>query len=96
MDTAGPFGSFGFETPSQNGSGAVAFSASLDGSNEYGLYVGPDPETDRVVGPGDALAGSTVFNAVGCGEALNDIGQLGFQAQLADGRTVIARADPQV
>ena len=44
-------------------------------------------------GPGTRLAGSIVFHVSACGEALNEVGDLAFQAQFDDGRTVIVRAD---
>lgn len=94
-DTTGPFESFGFGGPSLNVHGDVAFTAALDGSFETGLYVGPDPEADRVIGPGDPLDGSVVTNVVACNEALNDHGELAFFAQLEDGRMVVYRATPR-
>jgi hypothetical protein len=90
-DTSGKFGSFGFRSPSINLSGQVAYAASLDGITPTGLYVG---RGRPVVEVGDALGGSTVANVVACTEAFNDHGQLGFVAQLDDGRTLVVRADP--
>lgn len=92
-DTTGPFAFFGFGGPSLNDQGLVAFTANLD-SGEQGLFVGPDPVADRVVGTGDTLDGSIVANVSACREALNNSGELVLQAQLDDGRTVIAVASP--
>jgi hypothetical protein len=91
VDSTGPFRFFGFGGPALNDQGQAAFSASLD-TDEQGLFIGPDPVADRVIGTGDALDGSTVTNVVFCREGLNNRGQLAFQAQLADERTVIFRA----
>lgn len=94
VDTAGPFMNINVSTvPSINDSGTVAFTASLDDLRK-GLFIGPDPDADRVVLLGDALAGSKVKDLAACGQSLNDVGQLAFTAELADGRAVIVRADP--
>jgi len=74
--------------PSLNNGGMVAFLA--DGS----IRTGPDPLADRVTGAGDTLFGSTVVGVLMDKESLNDIGQIAFFYELADGRTGIARADP--
>ena len=103
-DTSGPFQSFGFTfvgftPPALNNSGDVAFFADLD-SGGSGIFVGPDPVADRVVGTGDTLDGLTVTNLRICDEGLNDSGQLAFQAtfndpSLPDGRRVaVYRATP--
>ena len=103
-DTSGPFQSFGFTfvgftPPALNNNGDVAFFADLD-SGGSGIFVGPDPVTDRVIGTGDTLDGSTVTNLRFCDEGLNDSGQLAFQAtfddpSVPDGRRVaIYRATP--
>ena len=94
-DTSGPFSDFGFfGAPSINDSGDVVFNATLDGEFGSGIYTGRDPVADRVIRPGDALAGSTVTSAFICSEGLNNAGQLAFVAQLEDGRTVVVRATP--
>ena len=91
-DRSGQFGSFGFHTPSINAAGTVAYTASLGFSNFTGAYVGKQGRP--VVEVGDALAGSTVVNVVGCTEMLNDSGQVAVSVNLDDGRTVVVRADP--
>jgi hypothetical protein len=94
VDDKGPFASFQtFAGPSINDSGVVAFGASLDDGTS-GIFIGPDPVSDRVIGTGDALAGSTVSNLTVCWEGLNDSGQIVFKAELDDGRTVIVLATP--
>ena len=103
-DTSGPFQSFGFTfvgftPPALNNNGDVAFFAELD-SGGSGVFVGPDPVADRVVGTGDTLDGSAVTNLRFCDEGLNDSGQLVFQAtfddpSVPDGvRVAIYRATP--
>jgi hypothetical protein len=102
-DTSGPFQSFGFffgfTPPALNNNGDVAFFAELD-SGGSGIFVGPDPVADRVIGTGDTLDGSTVRDLRFCDEGLNDSGQLAFEATFDDpsvpeGRRVsIYRATP--
>ena len=98
-DTRGDFASFGFRPPSLNDNGDVAFLADLD-SGGSGIFVGPGPVEDRVIGTGDTLDGSTVQNLVFCEEGLNDSGQLAFIAQLEDPdspegfRVAVFRATP--
>jgi hypothetical protein len=103
-DTSGPFQSFGFTfvgftPPALNNNGDVAFFADLD-SGGSGIFVGPDPVADRVVGTGDTLDGSTVTNLRICDEGLNDSGQLAFQATFNDSsvpegvRVAVFRATP--
>jgi hypothetical protein len=103
-DTSGPFQSFGFTfvgftPPALNNNGDVAFFADLD-SGGSGIFVGPDPVADRVIGTGDTLDGSTVTNLRFCDEGLNDSGQLAFQATFNDPsvpegvRVAVYRATP--
>jgi hypothetical protein len=92
-DTNGPFAFFDFGGPSINASGVVAFTATHD-DGWQGIFTGPDPAADRVIRTGERLAASRVTNLVFCRQGLNNAGQLAFAAQLADGRTVIARANP--
>jgi hypothetical protein len=94
------FSEFGtLSRPSINNLGNIAFEESVD-SGASGIFVGPDPIADRVVGTGDTLDGLTVTNLRICDEGLNDSGQLAFQAtfndpSLPDGRRVaVYRATP--
>jgi hypothetical protein len=81
-----------------NNHGTVAFQALLRAGGT-GIYTGPDPDANRVIATGDPLFGSTVtdirapFVFGSQGQGLNDAGQLVFDAELADGRIVVARAD---
>ncbi|MFO7908240.1 MAG: Calx-beta domain-containing protein [Pirellulaceae bacterium] len=70
-----------------------------DGRGTYtqgeGIYTGPDPIADKVIGEGDLLFGSVVkhvsFRGAG---ALNNSGQIAFWAELEDGTTGVFRASP--
>ena len=93
VDDSGPFDRlWGFGL---NDSGTVAFYARLDGGVAIGIFTGPDPVADKVIQTGDALFGSTVTNIEFYNDALNNSSQIAFRAELADGRQIIARADPQ-
>jgi pimeloyl-ACP methyl ester carboxylesterase len=74
---------------SLNNNGAVAFESS--GSS---LYAGTNPQSNRVIGVGDKLLGSTITQVGISRTALNDFGQLTFKVSLANGRQAIIRADP--
>jgi hypothetical protein len=79
-----------------NNGGEIIFGATLDAGGR-GFFDGPDPFADRVIAIGDALAGSTVIdlpmNAMNP-RALNNAGQFLFRADLADGRRILVRAEP--
>lgn len=92
VDSSGPFSGFGLD-PSINALDQVAFIGLLDAGG-YGIYDGPNPVTNRIISIGDALFGSTV-NALNIGGfGLNDLGQLAFFYNLADGRNGLALATP--
>jgi hypothetical protein len=110
-DVTGPYASFGqiygITPPALNDRGDVAFFAELDAGGN-GIFTGNDPVADRVIGTGDTLDGSTVVERAGflpglrfCDEALNDSGQLVFQAAFEDPRApdgvrvAIYRATPR-
>jgi len=88
----------GFSSVAINNGGTVAFQANLPSSGPHqrngGIFTGPDPIADRVIGTGDPLDGSRVgilnFDRFG----LNNAGSIAFIATLADGRQGIYRADP--
>lgn len=75
-----------------NNSGAVAFLGKLNGIT--GIYTGPNSIGDRVVAIGDPLFGSSVTNLRFGGDGLNDLGQLGFYYELANGEHGVAMATP--
>jgi subtilase family serine protease len=89
-DTSGAFESLG--APALNNHGTVAFQSQLY-DQRIGIFTGPDPELDRVIGIGDTLFGATV-NYVSFFRGLNDAGQIVFWASLSDGRQGVFRANP--
>jgi hypothetical protein len=90
--TADGFAMF-FDSPTINGGGDVFFQAVRPG-NLTGIFFGSDPMSDRLISVGDPLFGSTV-TAVNIGSfGLNDLGQLAFFYNLADGRNGLALATP--
>ncbi len=97
VDTTGPYSQI---LPSGqlsiNNGGEIVFGATLKAGGR-GYFDGPDPVADTIVAIGDGLAGSTVVgfpqNSMNP-RSLNDAGEFLFRATLADGRTVLVRADP--
>jgi hypothetical protein len=81
-----------FENPAINNQGTVAFKGVLK-KGGLGIYIGANPETDKVIALGDSLLGSTVTDLYFSNRGLNDKNQFAFYAKLADGRTGIFRAD---
>ena len=83
--TASPGGFAGFDdntSPVISNTGAVAFVAYFDDETS-GIFLGPDPVRDRVVGTGDTIGGREVV-ALELG-GINNIGQISFRATLYDG-----------
>jgi hypothetical protein len=85
--------------PQLNEAGTIAFVAGLDAGGR-GIFVGPDIIADRVIATGDPLFGSTVTSATfengymltDVVDRLNDLGQIIFRYQLANGVSGIAVA----
>jgi hypothetical protein len=83
-----------------NNRGTIVFGADLSTpapANASGIFRGPDASVDKVIAIGDALFDSIVagfptnfMNPRG----LNNEDQIVFRADLADGSTVLVRADP--
>lgn len=73
--------------------GTVVFYATPRGGR-LGLYAGPDPTVDRVLGMGDSYAGSAIAAFVLNPVSINARGQLAIRLELDDGRQLIVRADP--
>lgn len=69
----------------------MTFGAELDGGG-YGIFIGSDPVTDKVIATGDPLFGSTVTDLRFGG--LNNSGQIAFLAELTDGTEGIFVATP--
>jgi hypothetical protein len=89
-DNSGAFSSLG--TLSINNRGTVAFLATLrDGSR--GVFTGPDPIADRVIGSGDVVDGKVVLDVRAQIRFLNDRGQIALVVHFSDGDDVY-RVDP--
>jgi len=91
VDTHGSFSSL--FSPAINNHDTVAFGAKLE-TGEYGIFTGTDPVADKVIAVGDKLFGSTVTSLGFSHKGFNDMGQVAFLAELADGTRGIFRADP--
>jgi hypothetical protein len=96
VDTSGPFSRFAEGRLSISNQEGAVFGADL-AAGGTGIFDGPDPAVDKILAKGDELFGSTVvgfptnfLNPRG----LNNVGQIVFRVNLADGRTVLVRADP--
>ncbi len=70
----------------------MAFRADLTVSGK-GIFVGPDPVVNKVILTGDSLNGSTVTNLSFSKKGLNNLGQIAFYAELADGTRGIFQAE---
>ncbi len=88
---------FQFDAPALNHVGDVVFFASLDAGGE-GIFFGDDAVVDKLIQVGDPLDGSIVTNLPLTGGpkelSVNEMGQVVFRADLADGRRGLYRADP--
>jgi len=102
VDTTGSFKQFNFpsqpnSTLSINDEGTVAFVGKLN-AGSTGIFTGPDPVADKVIGTGDLLDDSTVTNLILSDRALNNSDQVVFVATLTDanGTTheAVYRAEP--
>jgi hypothetical protein len=89
VDSSGPFRNF--RGLAINNVGTVGFGANLD-TGDSGIFTGPNPVADKVIGTGDSFFGSTITD-IGR-PSLNDSGQIAFFARLVDGTEGIYRADP--
>jgi hypothetical protein len=79
-----------------NNDGEVVFAADLAGGGR-GIFSARGDAVHEIIGTGDSLFGSTVSSLAAVPfspRALNNLGQVGFLANLADGTTVWVRADP--
>jgi hypothetical protein len=95
-DTSGPYREFFSGRLSSNNDDMVIFGADLK-DGRRGIFRGPDPATDTIIATGDNLFNSMVTafpNNFINPKGLNDAGQIVFRAELADGRTVLAAAQP--
>jgi hypothetical protein len=97
VDTTGAYSQIlGLGQVSINNSGEIVFGATLK-TGGRGFFEGPDPVADKILAIGDQLSGSTVVgfpqNAMNP-RGLNNAGQFLLRADLADGRRILVRADP--
>jgi len=84
-----------FDAVALNDAGQLAFlREQFTTPNVKGIYTGPDAVADKVIATGDSLFGSRVTDLAFDRDGLNNAGQIAFAATLADGRTVVVRADP--
>ncbi|MGE5413035.1 MAG: hypothetical protein ACM3NW_02590 [Syntrophomonadaceae bacterium] len=58
-----------------------------------GLFRGPDPEADRILGIGDAALGSVVEDLAANAVSVDPVGHLALRISLEDGREAIVRTD---
>ena len=80
-----------------NSAGKVVFVGYLSGDGPYrcpGIFAGPDPIVDKVIGPHEALFGSPTNGVYIGNHALNDAGQIAFWYSLEDGGLGVALATP--
>ncbi len=84
--------------PSINDQGKVVLQAEFIGSaypNPQGLFFDSYTDANKIIATGDSLFGSTVTALGGFSpRGLNNVDQVVFYSQLADGRTGIFRAEP--
>jgi hypothetical protein len=94
VDTSGPFSQFFAGQVSLNNEGLIVFAADLTAGGT-GMFDGTDPVANKIIATGDELFDSTVASFPGINpKGLNNAGQIVFRADLADGRRVLVRADP--
>jgi len=74
------------DDPAVNDLGEVLFSARTTTSVPEGIFSGPNPVDDLILGSGDALDGSTITGIRLFRHGFNDSGQFVFKATLSDGR----------
>lgn len=75
-----------------NNFGEIAFQPSPSGTDATGIFTTSGAATEKVIAPGDPLLDSTVTKVQFGG--LNDLGEVAFVAELADGTKGVFRADP--
>jgi hypothetical protein len=95
LNTSGPFASFDSDygaRPVINHNGDIIFYAKLDGGGS-GIFSGPDPVHDRIIGTGDTLFGKTVYEFAFGSDSVNSHGQFTFQALSEEGNLIV-RIDP--
>jgi hypothetical protein len=91
VDNSGAFSSF--DTLSFNNRGTTAFFATLD-TGIQGIFSGSGPVANKIIAIGDTFLGSTVTKLSFSQTGLNNVGQIAFFAELADGTKGIFVANP--
>jgi hypothetical protein len=76
-----------------NRKGLVAFYASPP-DGRLGIYMGPDPISDKVISVGDSLLESAVGEFALNPVSANEAGQIAVRLRLANNRQLIVRVDP--
>jgi hypothetical protein len=74
-------------------SGATVVRIATPYGGSLGLFSGPDPVADRILGVGDPLEGSTVDALAANPVSVDGTGHLAVVVSLADGRGAVVRAD---
>lgn len=74
-------------------SGAIVIRIATPLGGSLGLFSGPDPVADRILGIGDPLEGSTVDALSANPVSVDGAGHLVIVVSLADGRGAVVRAD---
>ena len=90
--TGGAVAAFG-DFASINSSSLVAFAATMSGGGQT-IFTGNGTTANPVIQTGTPLSGSTVQSLALGAFAFNDLGQVAFAAQLADGRQGVYVATP--
>jgi hypothetical protein len=75
------------------GAGAVV-SIATPKRGTLGLFAGPDPSADRILGLGDRLFGSVVEDFAANPVSVSAGGYLAVRVRLTDGRQLVLRAEP--
>lgn len=75
--------------------GEIAVFYATPRGQEIGVYSGPDPAADRLIGVGDRFGGERVTDLALNPASINAAGQLAIRLSLDGGAGVIARADPR-
>lgn len=90
LDSSGPFESF--RGVLVDGAGGVVFYATPR-AGSLGVYAGPDPVRDCILGIGTPLLGSLVTEFALNPVSINEAGQIAIRIALEDGRGVVVRGD---
>ncbi|MEO8462319.1 MAG: choice-of-anchor tandem repeat NxxGxxAF-containing protein [Chloroflexota bacterium] len=90
IDTSGAFESFrGVLLDATSG---VIFHGTPKGGR-LGVFSGPEPERDRLIGLGEPFDGSTIVDFALNPVSMNGVGQVALRVRLEDDRQLILRAD---